>query len=202
MTASPDTRRRAGTAAVAAAAAAVLGLGHMVAGSPALATAPGATVGAPVQLIGEPVPLFASTASLFGDLDGLTVTITDEGVELSTAADVLFDFDSAALTPDAVDLLDEVVAALTEAGPDQVLVVGHTDAIGTDDYNRTLSTERAEAVAAALTDRDELGDVDFRTEGRGADEPVAEELDEDGEDLPEGRARNRRVELLFSAPTP
>ena len=176
--------------------------GAAAAGSTQAETAlgsPETMVGEPETMIGQPEPMYASVTSLYGDLDGLIVTQTPDGTELSTAADVLFDFDSAELRSEARELLEEVSELLAEVEPGEVEVRGHTDGVGSDDYNQDLSTERAEAVLAFLTDRGELADIDFSSEGVGADEPVAEEEDEDGEDLPDGRAQNRRVELRFEA---
>lgn len=151
----------------------------------------------PVKLVGEPVPLHAQIASIYGDVDGLTVTETEAGTEVRTAADVLFAFDSAELTGEAVALLAEAAGILADAAPDRVVVEGHTDGIGTVAYDDTLSLARAEAVVRELRSRSELGGVIFEPVGRGSQEPIAAEEDEDGNDLPDGRARNRRVELIF-----
>lgn len=111
-------------------------------------------------------------------------------VVLST--DVLFAFDSAELSERAerivTDLADELRGATGN-----VEVVGHTDSVGTDDYNQDLSERRAEAVADVLST--ELGDgVEIVTGGRSFHEPVAEESEGD----PAAAARNRRVEITFT----
>jgi OmpA-OmpF porin, OOP family len=154
--------------------------------------------GEPSDLVGEPAELLSSTASIYGDIDGLIVTETPDGLELTTAADILFDFGSAELSPDAEGLLEETVEALLAPSPTTVEVVGHTDGVGSPAGNDRLSLARAEAVAAVLREHPRLAGITFTTVGRGSREPIAAEQDEAGADLPEGRARNRRVELRFS----
>lgn len=121
--------------------------------------------------------------------EGDTTTVT-------IAADVLFAFDEAVLT-DAAEKTIAGIAPRLEGASGTVTVVGHTDGIGDDDYNRTLSEERAQAVKEAI--EDELGSAapDIEAEGRGSSEPVAEETDSDGNDDPGARAKNRRVEISF-----
>lgn len=182
---------------IAAAIALVLGAPSAAAQSAGTTGSTESLSGQPVPLVGEPMPLFGTVASLYGDIDGLTVVQTPEFTEVRTAADILFPFDSAELTPESAALIEELAALLVEAAPAEVAVVGHTDGIGSDEYNDQLSLARAESVIAALQAREDLAGTSFVAEGRGAREPVAEEVDEDGEDIPEGRARNRRVELRF-----
>jgi outer membrane protein OmpA-like peptidoglycan-associated protein len=117
--------------------------------------------------------------------DRTTVTIS---------TDVLFAFDSAKLTPAARDVVAELAGRIAGTDSD-VAVVGHTDSIGTRRYNQRLSERRAEAVARVLRDRIDDGRT-ITTEGRNFSEPIAEET-VNGEDDPEGRARNRRVEISF-----
>jgi outer membrane protein OmpA-like peptidoglycan-associated protein len=76
-------------------------------------------------------------------------------------------------------------------------VTGHTDATGEDAYNLDLSRRRAEAVAAWLRARPELGGWTFTVAGKGEAAPVAPNSRPDGSDDPEGRARNRRVEVTI-----
>jgi outer membrane protein OmpA-like peptidoglycan-associated protein len=101
---------------------------------------------------------------------------------------VTFDFDRAALQPAALPVLDEAATQLADAPAARVAVVGHTDAIGTDDYNQRLSERRARAVADYLVARGiDVARLDVA--GRGENEPVADNSN------PDGRAQNRRVEL-------
>lgn len=94
------------------------------------------------------VPLILVEQALDGSV-GLVVQ--DEAIEVTLGADVLFDFDSADLRAGAQPALDEARQLLDRATGD-VEIVGHTDSVGTDDYNDDLSLRRAEAVRAALAD--------------------------------------------------
>lgn len=121
---------------------------------------------------------------------------TGEETTVTFAADVLFEFDQAALTPDAESRLDDVVDELAELGPRTVAISGHTDSMGEPAYNQTLSEQRAESVRSALANQ-LGGEFSFEVAGHGENEPVAPNENEDGSDNPEGRALNRRVEITF-----
>lgn len=120
---------------------------------------------------------------------------TEDSIVLSVASDVLFDFDSAALTAPARETLTRIAGLLAASEGQTVEVVGHTDAIGPEEYNQTLSEERAASVVAFLTGNGVPEDRLAAT-GRGETEPVAPNTI-DGADDPEGRARNRRVEFVL-----
>lgn len=115
---------------------------------------------------------------------------------VTIGSDVLFDFGSATLTPDATAKIKDVAGRIG-SGARPVAVVGYTDSIGDDAANVTLSIRRAEAVAAVLRPAVPPG-TQVTTEGRGEREPVAPN-EAGGNDSPEGRARNRRVTISFTA---
>lgn len=121
--------------------------------------------------------------------------VTDEGTVLTLEEPILFDFDSAELKSGSREALDDVaeVLAFYEGAP--VQVVGHTDDQGDRDYNLELSQDRADAVVAGLVERGIPADR-LEAEGRAFDEPVA------SNDTEEGRAQNRRVEVLIVGVTP
>jgi OOP family OmpA-OmpF porin len=106
---------------------------------------------------------------------------------------VLFDFDSATLRPSAAPILD-AVAKVTRPITGRIQVNGHTDAVGSDEYNNDLSTRRAQAIAQALADRHVT--APFAVKGFGESQPVAANQI-DGKDYPAGRQLNRRVDLLL-----
>lgn len=105
---------------------------------------------------------------------------------------VLFKHNSADLLPMARERLREVAQVLKEyeAG-NQIVVEGHTDSRGKADYNRTLSERRARSVREYLV-AEGVSDSVVSAIGRGEDEPI------DSNDSPEGRANNRRVEIVIS----
>ena len=115
--------------------------------------------------------------------------LKDESLKIEVASEVSFDFDSAAIKPAFYATLDKVAGVLMRYPRTVVHVLGHTDSIGSESYNRQLSLRRAESVAAYLgargVDRERL-----RAEGRGEAEPRASNETEAGRQL------NRRVEII------
>jgi outer membrane protein OmpA-like peptidoglycan-associated protein len=102
---------------------------------------------------------------------------------------VNFDFDKATLRPDAIPILDEAARTLKTESSLLVSVEGHTDSRGTDEYNQALSVRRATTVRNYLSEHG----VDagrLTVVGHGESRPVA------SNDTDDGRAQNRRVELL------
>jgi len=88
-------------------------------------------------------------------------------------------------------LLNKIVHAIGEFPGSHVQVMGHTDATGDDELNRTLSRLRADKVARFLVDVGHVEPQRVMAEGYGEDRPVA------SNDTVEGRAANRRVEILI-----
>lgn len=103
---------------------------------------------------------------------------------------ILFDFDKAAIRPDSRPQLEEIGKLLNERPQLEVLVVGHTDAKGGLDYNADLSERRAASVVEALSADHGIDAARLTPVGVGMAAPVASNRTE------EGRARNRRVELV------
>ncbi len=101
---------------------------------------------------------------------------------------VFFDFDSAALLPDAAEALNTVAQNIPVCGWSRLSVVGHTDQAGSDQYNIGLSQERANTVANALRSRN-VGGVNITVDARGEAEPRVPLAD--GTRSPQ----NRRVEI-------
>ncbi|MFN8641459.1 MAG: OmpA family protein [Candidatus Binatia bacterium] len=104
---------------------------------------------------------------------------------------VNFDFDKSNIRPDAVPILEEAAKTLKAESQLTVSVNGYTDSIGTEAYNQALSERRADAVKSYL---EKLGVASGRLTARGFGEsnPVA------SNDTEEGRAQNRRVELIVN----
>jgi outer membrane protein OmpA-like peptidoglycan-associated protein len=148
-----------------------------------------AIVGLSSAMAGRVDPL----AAVLQDL-GARITETEIRIELS--ADVLFDFDRADLKPAAEASLQKVGAVLAAYPRSRVTVEGHTDAKGSDTYNQALSDRRAASVAGWLQARAGIGADRLVSRGVGARRPVAPNTKPDGSDDPEGRQRNRRVEIV------
>lgn len=104
-----------------------------------------------------------------------------------------FDFDKASIKKEFGPVLDEAAQILKDNPKVQVVVEGHTDAKGSDEYNLRLSERRAKAVKQYLVSQGvEASRLD--TVGKGEKEPIADNT-KNGKDNPEGRAMNRRAEL-------
>jgi outer membrane protein OmpA-like peptidoglycan-associated protein len=116
----------------------------------------------------------------------------ERGLVISLAGTVMFRHDEATLLPEARARLDHVADALKRMGPDQKFVIeGHADARGTDAYNLRLSKNRANAVRSYLLQRGVAPDR-VVTVARGEEQPIAPN------ETAEGRANNRRVEIVIS----
>jgi outer membrane protein OmpA-like peptidoglycan-associated protein len=117
---------------------------------------------------------------------------------LAVVADALFEFDRANLNPAATETLVALGPEIQKTGAKPIAVEGHTDALGSDAYNQKLSEARAKSV------RDWLAEHQFvppalAIKGYGKTHPVAANKKPDGSDDPEGRQKNRRVEIVVSA---
>lgn len=104
-------------------------------------------------------------------------------------AGVNFDFDRAVIRQEDFAKLDQDVSTLKQWGDMKVEVAGHTDYIGTDEYNMGLSVRRADAVRMYLIDKGIAADR-LTVKGYGESQPVADNTTE------AGRFQNRRVELI------
>lgn len=155
--------------------------------------------GPSTEELGRSVSVFDLDGSVTAfDLEGSVTSFESERQDagdtvLSLASDILFAFGSAELPPTAAARIGELVAPLPRGVP--VSVTGHTDSIGQPAANLALSQQRAQAVATAVAAaRPELT---LTVQGRGDTEPVAPNT-RGGEDDPEARALNRRVEVRFA----
>ncbi|HYO95291.1 MAG TPA: OmpA family protein [Polyangiaceae bacterium] len=117
------------------------------------------------------------------------------GTVITLDGSVLFVTGKSELLPIARDKLDSVAKALEEVHDDQTIVVeGHTDSQGSDQNNLTLSQARADSVRQYLISRGVKTDR-IRALGKGESQPLA------SNDTPEGRANNRRVEIIIGPRT-
>jgi outer membrane protein OmpA-like peptidoglycan-associated protein len=136
------------------------------------------------------------TRAVSGKIQDLAIKESATEVRIELAADVLFDFDKAEIKPQAAAALKKAAAVLREKAKGPVRIEGHTDSKGSDDYNQRLSQRRAAAVQTWLVKREGLTRLQFGTAGLGASRPVTPNTNPDGSDNPDGRQRNRRVEII------
>jgi outer membrane protein OmpA-like peptidoglycan-associated protein len=129
-------------------------------------------------------------------LKNLNARVSPAEIRIDLAADVLFDFDKADVKKDAEASLQNV-AILLKANPGAAVAIeGHTDGKGADDYNQKLSEARAASIKGWLVANAQVNGASVTTRGWGKTKPVAHNTKPDGSDDPEGRAKNRRVEIV------
>jgi outer membrane protein OmpA-like peptidoglycan-associated protein len=121
------------------------------------------------------------------------------GTHVELPADVLFAFDKANLLPSASPELKRTAKILRARAVKTAIIEGYADAKGSAAHNQILSERRAAAVWDWLEANGGLGPIDVHTVGLGASNARAPNLHADGSDNPEGRARNRRVEIVFAS---
>lgn len=173
-----------------AAAGAVIGktLGNTAAGAIAGA-AVGGTVG---TIIGRNMDQKAEEIN--EELDGVTIQRVEEGIAVSFDSGILFGFDSSELRPEARENLEKLSDILNRDEDTILMIVGHTDSTGDSDYNVRLSERRAQSAASYMINQG-LSDSRVQIEGRGENEPIADNTTESGQQ------ENRRVEVaIFASP--
>ena len=119
---------------------------------------------------------------------GVDVTSDGQSILVNLPDGVTFPVDSFAIQPEFRATLDKVAQSLSDYPNSLIDVYGHTDSTGSADYNQTLSERRAKAVADYLSSRG-VSSARIRWQGFGESQPIA------SNDTPEGRAKNRRVEI-------
>jgi len=157
-------------------------------------TARGAIIGAVVggaagTIIGHRMDKQAQ--ELQQNIPGAIVRRVGEGIEVTFASGLLFDFDSDRIRGEARRNLDELARSLDKYPDTDLLIVGHTDGMGTDQYNMGLSERRADSAARYIESQGVRTGI--RTVGRGKREPVA------SNESDYGRQKNRRVEVAIYA---
>jgi len=186
-----SAKARTGAAVGAAGGAVVGGVIGTVAGS----TAKGAIIGAAVggvagAIIGAEMDKQAK--ELEQNIPGAKVERVGEGIQVTFASGLLYDFDSEVVKADARPNLSELARSLSKYPGSDLLIVGHTDALGTAVYNQGLSERRASSAAGYLVSEG-VARTRIATRGMGETEPVASNQTESG------RQQNRRVEVAIYA---
>lgn len=166
-----------------------------VIGSQSGNTAKGAILGAAIggaagALIGNYMDRQAQ--ELQEDLEGAEVERVGEGIKITFDSGILFDVDSYSLRPASKRNLEELADVLQKYDETEVLIEGHTDSTGPDEYNQTLSENRAQTVESFL-DAQGVRGARLITVGYGEAQPVA------SNETAAGRQDNRRVEVAIYA---
>ena len=126
------------------------------------------------------------------NIPGATVARVGEGIAVTFASGLLYDFDSDRIRAEAAENLRNLAASLGEYPNTELLIVGHTDSQGPDSYNWDLSDRRSRAAADYLAAQG-VARARLRTAGRGETEPIAPN------DTDAGQQQNRRVEVAIFA---
>ena len=127
---------------------------------------------------------------------GVDVKETATEVKINLLGDILFDFDKADIRAVAEPTLAQVAKMIASYSKATVLIEGYTDAKGSDSYNAKLSDRRAVSVKNWFSKHGVTANS-MRTHGWGAAKPVAPNKKPDGSDDPDGRQKNRRVEITI-----
>lgn len=152
------------------------------------------TAGASSALKSEAVDLKAASAQI--KAAGADIEETDSEIKISLQGEILFDFDKSNLRPAAESTLAQVARLIRSHPKAEVLIEGFTDSKGSERYNTKLSERRAASVKSWFAQHG-VAAKSIRTRGWGAARPVAPNQHPDGTDDPEGRQKNRRVEITI-----
>lgn len=158
-------------------------------------TAVGAIIGAAVggtagALIGRRMDKQAE--ELRRDLEGAEIERVGEGIKITFDSGLLFDVDKYTLKPATEENLTDLATTLKKYENTDILIEGHTDNSGTEEYNQDLSEQRAANVAEFLNTQG-VKNGRIQTMGYGEDQPIADNS------TAAGRQQNRRVEVAIYA---
>ena len=126
------------------------------------------------------------------DIEGAKIERVGEGIKITFDSGILFETNSATLQTEAKTNISKLAAILSKYPDTNILVTGHTDSDGTEEYNQTLSEKRAKSVSDYTMGKG-INSSRFSIIGLGESEPVASNETVDGKHL------NRRVEIAIFA---
>ena len=161
----------------------------------AIGTAAGAIIGAAVggvagAYIGNYMDKQA--AEIERDLEGARVERIGEGIKITFDSGILFDVDRSELRPEARSNLTNLAVILNKYADTNVLIEGHTDSTGPEEYNLALSDRRAKSVSNYLA-VEKVDPTRFTVMGYGESQPIEDNA------TAAGRQANRRVEIAIMA---
>jgi len=191
ITGCASTNKTAKGAVIGATAGGVVGA---VIGNNTGSTARGAIIGAVVggaagAIIGHKMD--GRAKEIEQNVPGAIVERVGEGIQVTFPSGLLFDFDSDVVRSNAAVNLNNLAENLSKYGDSNMMIAGHTDAVGSSDYNQGLSDRRAESAARYLTAQGVNRHI--ATAGLGEREPVGSNSTE------AGRQQNRRIEIAIYA---
>jgi outer membrane protein OmpA-like peptidoglycan-associated protein len=126
------------------------------------------------------------------DIEGAKIERVGEGIKITFDSGILFGYDSSTLQPEAKSNISKLAVILKKYPDTNILVTGHTDSDGTEEYNQTLSEQRAKAVSDYSMYQG-ISSSRLSVIGLGENEPVS------SNETVEGKRLNRRVEIAIFA---
>ncbi|HEY9302347.1 MAG TPA: OmpA family protein, partial [Phormidium sp.] len=144
-----------------------------------------------------PPPTKITAAIVEKTITELKAEKTKLGIKINLPEHILFDFDKYHVRAIAKPTLTKIHQLLTYYGKSEVLINGHTDNKGDGTYNEKLSQKRAAAVKYYFINVFKVPAKRLQTKGLGESQPIAPNNKTDGLDNPEGREKNRRVEVII-----
>ena len=148
-------------------------------------------IGIPKGMSGAGVAVTGQVSELKSAMQDLGAQVTETEIRIDLPSDVLFDFDKSDIRPDAREALGKVAIVIRAYPERTVLIEGHTDSKGSDEYNMELSLKRAESVKKWLQEKESLNTALFQIKGWGETKPRATN------ETDQGRQENRRVEITI-----
>lgn len=187
-----EWNRTAKGAAIGAGAGGAAGglIGHATGNTVAGVLIGAAVGGAAGALIGNYMDKQA--AEIERDIEGARVERVGEGIKITFDSGILFDVNRANLKDDSRAELTKLATILNKYDDTNILLAGHTDATGSDQYNLELSRRRAQSVSDYLSVQN-VNSERFTVQGYGESDPIA------SNETADGRAQNRRVEVAIWA---
>lgn len=149
----------------------------------------------PMNLPFQTMDVHFAVEDVKGAVQALAMKETKTEVKIELSGDVLFEFDKADIRPEAEPALQQVVEIIRQYPRAGISIDGYTDAKGADAYNLRLSDKRAAAVKSWLVQKGGVNGKQIKTKGWGKANPVAPNTNPDESDNPDGRQKNRRVEI-------
>lgn len=122
-------------------------------------------------------------------LNEADVTLLRDSVRVLFPSNIMYDFNSATLSPSFYPAVQRFAGALNERNKTGIFIIGHTDSVGTEAYNRELSQQRADTAKYWLV-KYQVADNRLESWGMGSKSPIAPN------DTEEGRRKNRCVEFV------
>jgi len=137
-----------------------------------------------------------ASASQHEAIEGLVVTETEKEITIDLSSDILFDFNKSSIRSDASRALTAAEKILSKHPNTAINLEGHTDSVGSDQYNKDLSMKRALSVREWFIENSDIPARRFKLFGLGESRPVSPNANPDGSDNPDGRQKNRRVTIV------